>query len=252
MRTAIAVLLFAASSLALCAADFRPTYVTANQAYQLHQWDIALQRYLEAEQIDPTSGYPVWGEANCLYLLGRKSEALTAYRRASKLLPGSSYLSTRVRSIEADLWPTQAQHIRPTSTSTTAQGEQLGFFGLGVGYPDIRARLNIWRSMDVEAKAAIGSAEQAYSGRVFMRPFDLGPLAFEGGVEAGYLKFNVQDSLAGDGMFAEPFVGLEYGFSRRWRVNADIGPAWIKVVSSGQSLSELQWTYNTAIYFFIF
>jgi hypothetical protein len=47
-------------------------------------------------------------------------------------------------------------------------------------------------------------------------------------------------------------VGFELGFARRWRVNADIGPSWISIASQGYSLAEVQWTYNTAIYFFLY
>jgi tetratricopeptide (TPR) repeat protein len=241
----------------LLRADFQSSYAHANEAFKQRDWDAALRDYRLAEKADPKAGSAVWGEANCLYVQGQKRAALKAYRRALALMPGTAYLADRVRKVEAELGRdsgAKGSGKASGKASDAGDGEAAGpdRFAIGVGYPDVRARLKLWRSLDIEAKVALGQGEQAYSGRLLARPWSFGPLDLSTGVEAGYFIYDNQSTLSGNGTFGELFVGLEYPFARYLRLSVDIGPTWVQANSQGQSLAELQWTYNTALYFYLF
>lgn len=125
-------------------------------------------------------------------------------------------------------------------------------FALGIGYPDVRARYAVGSRVDLEAKIALDDVSQSYSGRAYANIFSLGRLNLDLGAELGYVSFSQAAGLAGDGYFGEPFAGLSYRLGQRWRISADLGPAWINLTSQGQSSGDWQWIYNTALYFYLF
>lgn len=146
----------------------------------------------------------------------------------------------------------KAAPVKMPSPSPTPVEDSYSRFAVGVGYPDLRARVSLIHGLDLEAKVALAPGEQAYSGRLYINPISLGPVDFDLGGEGGYLNFHGIDTISGNGTFYEPFVGVEYRFSRQWRITVDLGPALINVDSSGTSVSEWEWTYNTALYVWLF
>ena len=142
--------------------------------------------------------------------------------------------------------------LTAAATADAAQGDVApSKFALGVGYPDLRERMNLFAGVDEELKAAFADGEQAYSGRVYILPARFGQARLVIGGEGGVLEFNGRSSLDGYGFFAEPFVGLDYRFGP-CLVNVDLGPAWIQLFDQGQTMQTWKWTYNTALYFFLF
>jgi hypothetical protein len=123
---------------------------------------------------------------------------------------------------------------------------------LGIGYPDLRARVRVWGPLDLEMKYALGDGVQAYSGRVYGRLWRTGGLQFQVGAEAGLLSFNAVESLSGNGSFYQAFAGAEYALGRRVALSADIGPAIVNVSDGKVSVSGLEWVYTTAFYFRVF
>jgi hypothetical protein len=124
-------------------------------------------------------------------------------------------------------------------------------FAVGIGYPDLRERMNLLPGLDEELKAAFADGEQAYAGRLYLLPAQFGRARLSIGGEGGVVEFNGRDALDGYGFFAEPFVGLDYRFGP-CMVNVDLGPAWIQLFAQGQTMQTWKWTYNTALYFFLF
>lgn len=94
---------FLGTTEALGAADYHPVFQQGNAALAKKDYDDALIYYRSAEEIDPEAGQPVWGEADCLYTMGRKQEALVAYRRAADLLPDTPVLDDRIEKVSAEL-----------------------------------------------------------------------------------------------------------------------------------------------------
>jgi hypothetical protein len=123
---------------------------------------------------------------------------------------------------------------------------------LGVGYPDLRARLGLGLGWNVEAKAAFADGEQVYAGRAFWDFADLGPLKVMAGGEGGWTRFDGIDTVNGTGYYGEAFVGLEYPFAHRLRLSVDVGPAWLQAGAEGQSVSSTELIYSTALYLFVF
>jgi len=120
-------LIFALGLLALGAgtawgADAKSVYVQANVAYTQRHYPEAFQLYRQVCVLDPHSGPGWWGMANSLYLMGRKSEALSAYQQAAKLMPQSLQAQSRLRLIEAELHPATvaAPAPQPQPQPTTA------------------------------------------------------------------------------------------------------------------------------------
>jgi tetratricopeptide (TPR) repeat protein len=89
----------------LPAQDAKQLYVQANVSYQQRQYAAAYQQYHDAAQLQPSMGPAWWGQANCLYLLGRKRDSLGAYLQAQRLMPTSSQVAARVRQVQAELDP---------------------------------------------------------------------------------------------------------------------------------------------------
>lgn len=125
-------------------------------------------------------------------------------------------------------------------------------FALGLGYPDLRARLTLGTSWDLEAKVAVEQGIQVYTGRIYWNPFSVGPIKALLGVEGGYGMFQGVDDLNGDALILGGFVGLEYPFSRRLGVSFDVGPACIQAQSEGISVTSYELVYNTALYIYLF
>lgn len=128
----------------------------------------------------------------------------------------------------------------------------LGRWSLGLGYPDLRARLALGDSWDVEAKVAVEPGIQVYSGRLYWNPFNVGPFKALLGAEGGYAMFQGVDALNGDAVIVEGFAGLEYPFTRRFGLSFDVGPARIQAASEGSSITSYQLIYNTALYVYLF
>ncbi len=125
-------------------------------------------------------------------------------------------------------------------------------FALGIGYPDLRARLALGRKVDAEAKFAFGDGIQVYSARLHWNFADLGPLKLTAGAEGGYVRFDGVHTISGTGALGSGFLGIEYPFAGRLRLNADVGPAWLQASSGGRSHSTTELIYNTALYFYLF
>jgi hypothetical protein len=143
----------------------------------------------------------------------------------------------------------QGSAVALTTSPTTEDQDRLQ---VGLGWPDLRLRCNVWGPLDLEAKVAAGQGELAYAGRLYWRACHFGPVALVLGGELGGLNYSSVDTLDGDGDYYGPFAGLQYGFIKRWALLVDYGPAWIHVDSKGNSLTEQQWILNTALYFAIF
>lgn len=142
----------------------------------------------------------------------------------------------------------------PAKTGEQEGGDQgpPARFALGMGYPDVRARLALGAGWDLEGKAGLEQGIQVYSGRLYWNCLDLGPLKAELGAEGGYAQFNGVDTLDGNAVIMGGFVGLEYPFARRLRVSVDVGPAYIQASSQGYSYSTTEIVYNTALYLYLF
>jgi hypothetical protein len=125
-------------------------------------------------------------------------------------------------------------------------------YGVGVGFPDVRFRATLNSLVDLEAKVALAPYGQAYSARLYLETFYVGPVSLDLGAESGYLKYTQIEGFDGDGYFVEPFGGLDFHINPRWRLIVDLGPAWIDLSSEGQNLAAWQWTYNTALYYYLF
>ncbi len=125
-------------------------------------------------------------------------------------------------------------------------------FAIGVGYPDLRLRAAVTDSVDLEAKFAFNEGIQIYSGRLYWNFMDLGPLKATLGGEAGWARFDGIETLGGNGVVTSAFVGLEYPFAKRFRVTADLGPAWLQATADDKTYSVTDWVVNTALYFYFF
>jgi hypothetical protein len=142
--------------------------------------------------------------------------------------------------------------LAPSAWANAASPPDTGTFAVGLGFPDLRARVAWLPRLDVELKAALEVDAQAYSIRTYFRAFRWGRLCLEPGAELGYVRFAGVDNFDGTGYFSEPFLGLRYAFDRHWAADADLGPAFVDVSSGDESVSEWQWTANIAIYYTIF
>ena len=142
---------------------------------------------------------------------------------------------------------------RPSESLAAAPApEEATRLALGVGYPDVRARLGLGHGWAVEAKVAFDDGLQVYSGCLGWAFAALGPLAVVAGAEGGWARFDGVDTLSGDGSYAQAYLGLEYPFARRLRVTVDAGPAWLSANAGGHSYSSTDLIYNTALYFYLF
>lgn len=160
----------------------------------------------------------------------------------------SRFLACFWLSVGAVIWAVPAEAAYDGSS---AAPEAPSKFAIGVGYPDLRERMNLFPGLDEELKAAFADGEQAYAGRLYLLPAQFGRARLSIGGEGGVVEFNGRDALDGYGFFAEPFVGLDYRFGI-CMVNVDLGPAWIQLFAQGQTMQTWKWTYNTALYFFLF
>jgi len=140
--------------------------------------------------------------------------------------------------------------VRMTSAPVERRPER---FAVGLGYPDIRARVALGYGWDVEAKFAFEQGIQVYSGRLYWNFLDFGPVKVVAGAEEGFARFDAGlYSINGTGSFTEGFLGLEYPFARRLSLSIDAGPARIQATSEGFSYSSTQLIYNTALYIYLF
>jgi len=138
-----------------------------------------------------------------------------------------------------------------TQTAATESQEPLRY-ALGLGYPDLRARVDLGQ-FDVEAKLAAEEGIQVYSARLYWYFWKIGSVKAMVGLEGGFANFNgFYNSIAGSGAFEEGFVGLEYRITRRMSINADVGPSHVGAWSEGYSYSTTDVIYNTALYIYLF
>jgi hypothetical protein len=129
---------------------------------------------------------------------------------------------------------------------------ELNQFAVGLGYPDLRARLALRASWDIEAKFAFEQGIAVYSARLYWNPLDLGPTNLKLGAEVGYATYNGVDTLNGNAIILEPFLGLEYPFAHRFRLSVDVGPAYIQASAAGSTLASTDIVYNTALYIYLY
>ncbi len=125
-------------------------------------------------------------------------------------------------------------------------------YSLGIGYPDLRVRAQVWGPLDAELKFAFGDGIQAYSTRAYVRAYEVKSLRVFGGAEAGMLSFSGVEGLNGSGRFFQGFAGLEYGFTQRLGLSADIGPAYVSLGDGKDGVGGLEWIFTTAFYFRVF
>jgi len=146
------------------------------------------------------------------------------------------------------------EDVSKTADIELAQLPQLDptTFAIGIGYPDIRLRLKLGYSTNIDGKFTFNDGIQIYSIRLSWNFLDIGPIKAIVGGEAGWAKFDGVDSMSGVGTFAQGLVGLEYPFAKRFRISVDIGPAWINVYSDGYTYSTAVAVYNTALYYYLF
>jgi hypothetical protein len=140
----------------------------------------------------------------------------------------------------------------PASPAEPVEAKEPSRLAVGIGYPDVRARLGLPYGLCLDAKAAFGDGLQAYSGRLAWNVMDLAALKLMTGLEAGGIAFSNVDSLSGSGSIVGFFVGLEYAFSRRFRLSVDVGPYSLHASAEGQSVTSTEVVYNTALYFYLF
>lgn len=139
-----------------------------------------------------------------------------------------------------------------TGTPAAPGTSQLGSFAIGLGYPDLRARLGLGQGWDLEAKFAVEPGVEVWSGRVYWKVRSLGPLEVLLGGEYGGLRFYGIDSLDGAGDVLEGFLGLEVPFAGRFRFSVDAGPARLRVSSGPVSYVSDELIFNTALYICVF
>lgn len=146
--------------------------------------------------------------------------------------------------------PSPAAAIPVPSLSPTPSA--LNQFAVGLGYPDLRARFSLGTSWDIEAKFAFEQGIAVYSGRLYWDPINLGPIDLKLGAEVGYATYSGVDTLNGNAIILEPFLGAEYPFAHRFRLSVDVGPAYISASSAGSTLQTTDIVYNTALYIYLY
>src|SRR2546422_10903132 len=72
-----------------------------NQTYAAKDYAKGVQYYQAAVQLDPNSAAAYQGLGNCQYMLGKNTEALAAYEKASSLEPNNAQLSSFVQTLKA-------------------------------------------------------------------------------------------------------------------------------------------------------
>jgi hypothetical protein len=140
----------------------------------------------------------------------------------------------------------------PGAWDAASSPAEPGRYAVGLGFPDLRARVTLLSRLDLELKAAAEADAQAFSVRAYFRALRWGRLSLEAGGELGYVRFVGVDNLDGDGYFTEPFLGLRFALDRHWSAAADLGPAFVNVSSGNESIGEWQWTANVAVYYTLF
>ena len=205
--------------------------------FQQNDYPDACLAFQNALSLDRQSKAANEGLGKCYEAEGDPDKALEYYKRA---LAAKTDASVDAKS---DAASSQA----PGNPSEPVQPR----LQVGLGWPDLRLRVRLFDPVDAEAKAAIAAGTVALGARIYWRAAQLGSMDLELGGEAGWLSYSGIDTLNGSGVYAEPLVGVQYRFLKDWSALVDIGPAWIQVSSQGQSLTEMQWTLNTALYFSI-
>jgi tetratricopeptide (TPR) repeat protein len=211
--------------------------IYGNQLYKQGQLQDAEQAYRKATEFDPSNADGWQGLGNVLQDEHKAKEAKKAYARAKRHAePGAGDSSSQ--------------------TGQNAEGQDAGNtgpsrFALGVGYPDIRARVALFGGLDLESKNAFAQGMQGYSGRLIWNYADWGPLKFTVGGEGGIVELGGVDSLNGSGPFGDGFLGLEYPIGR-FRLSVDVDEAYISATDLGHTYATTYVVYNTALYLYLF
>lgn len=136
------------------------------------------------------------------------------------------------------------------STPTAESSSEPLRFAVGVGYPDVRLRYDI-KDWAVEAKGSFGTGVQIYSGRLSWDFMPVGPLKALVGAEGGWIKFDSIDTISGTGTYGQLFVGLEYPFAKRLKLEVDGGPLFVQLYAEGQSVRTGDLVFNAALYLYL-
>jgi len=222
--------------------------VYGNALYRIGNLEKAEAAYTQATTLDSENADAWKGLGNVLTMLHRDDEAAKAYARAettSKAKPQMPSNEEKAKEIE------HSETVPNPAPSKAEAADTTSRLAIGVGYPDVRLRLDVAWGLDLEAKGAFGQGQQAYSGRLIWNYWDLGPFKMTLGGEGGMVILDGIDTLNGNGPFGYGFVGMEYPIGP-FRLSADIGDAYMSATTSGHSYSTTDIIYNTALYFFIF
>ena len=138
----------------------------------------------------------------------------------------------------------------PASTPTAEVSDQPMRFALGLGYPDVRLRYDI-KDWALEAKGSFASGLQIYSGRLSWDFMSVGPLKALVGAEGGWIKFDQIDTISGTGSYGQLYVGLEYPFAKRLKLEVDGGPLYVQLNAEGQSVATGDLAFNAALYLYL-
>jgi hypothetical protein len=211
-------------------------------------------RALEVKASLLTLGFPREGIAS---LAGMKSTAADEDEGGGSESPQKGMVQVRVMGTTPAPGGGSARPETLTASSVlaaeVAQTQVApGRFALGLGYPDVRARVALGYGVNLDAKFAFEQGIQVYSGRLAWNFYDLGPFKTMVGAEGGYALFNGVDSLNGNAVVFEGFLGLEYPFARRLRLSVDAGLASIQASSMGSTDTTTDIIYNTALYIYLF
>ena len=215
--------------------------IYGNVLYKQGELKDAEKAYRKVTALDPANKDGWQGLGNVLSDQDKAKAAAEAYAKQD-----------RPQEAPARAKPKPQAQPAPEPAPALADGAPPTRFALGVGYPDVRARLNLIGGLDLEAKAAFADGMQAYSGRLIWNFVDLGPLKVTLGGEGGYVSLGTVATYAASGAFCEGFVGLEYPIARRLRLSVDAGEAVMSASAGGSSYATTDVIYNTALYLYLF
>lgn len=173
---------------------------------------------------------------------------LSALLLAAVLLPGA--VRAAASDDSADAVSSTAVDAAAASTTVAASAEP-STVALGVGYPDVRLRYDFHPDWALEAKGSFGNGLQVYSGRLSYDFVKIGPLMALAGGEAGWIKFDGIDTVSGSGGYGQVFVGLEYPFASRLKLEADGGPLFAQLNAEGQSVKTGDLVFDAALYLYL-
>ncbi|MEW6515896.1 MAG: hypothetical protein AB1439_03175 [candidate division FCPU426 bacterium] len=108
-------------------------------------------------------------------------------------------------------------------------------FALGLNWPGLSARYFFTRQWACELSLQAETGVFLFGPRLLFYVYDYSTLRFYGGLEADSVFFQEEHS-RGSGWAGELFAGVEWFPWQRVSVQADIGPAWIKLTDADTGL----------------